>query len=171
MATKYLDYAGLEHIIGKLKNREFNGQGLSVEDFTSELKSQLTALHNKLKDFDPSGVASDTNLANLQNKVDGLVAIVNAEGTADGDKIINKLNEVFAFLSDVSSDDKLKAILESKVNKETGKGLSSNDYSDSEKAEVAKIAGLQNDVSKKLNSADVVSITNDEIDTMISAQV
>lgn len=169
MATKYLDYAGLEHIIGKLKNRKFNGQGLSTEDFTPELKTNVIALHDKLKDFDPSGVASDTNLADLKAKVDGLVAIINAEGAADGDKLINKLNEVFAFLSDLSSDDKLKAILEGKVSAEPGKGLSTNDYTNSEKEQVAKIASIQEDVAKKLNSTDVVSITNDEIDSIISA--
>lgn len=169
MATKYLDYAGLEHIIGKLKNRKFNGQGLSTEDFTPELKTNVIALHDKLKDFDPSGVASDTNLADLRAKVDGLVAIINAEGAADGDKLINKLNEVFAFLSDLSSDDKLKAILEGKVSAEPGKGLSTNDYTNSEKEQVAKIASIQEDVAKKLNSDDVVSITNDEIDSIISA--
>lgn len=169
MATKYLDYAGLEHIIGKLKNRKFNGQGLSTEDFTPELKTNVIALHDKLKDFDPSGVASDTNLADLKAKVDGLVAIINAEGAADGDKLINKLNEVFAFLSDLSSDDKLKAILEGKVSAEPGKGLSTNDYTNTEKEQVAKIASIQEDVAKKLNSDDVVSITNDEIDSIISA--
>ncbi len=171
MATKYLDYAGLEHIIGKLKNRDFNGQGLSHEDFTAELKIQLAGLYTKLKDFDPSGVASDTNLTNLQNKVDGLVAIINNEGAEDGDKIINKLNEVFAFLSDLSSDDKLAAILSGKVNTEAGKGLSSNDYTDSEKADVAKIAAIQTEVGKKVSKDEISSITNAEIDALINTEV
>lgn len=223
MATKFLDYAGLEHIIGKLKNRQFNGQGLSKEDFTTELKGQLTALQEKLGSFDPSGVATDTNLAALQTKVDGIVAIINSEGTADGDKIINKLNEVFAFLADVSSDTKLKAIVDGKADKATtlagygitdakiedgvvtlgaqtitpltehqdlsayaksadvandltgkvdkveGKALSSNDYTDAEKAQVAKVANLETEVGKKLDSADIVAVTNAEIDAMISA--
>lgn len=197
MATKFLDYAGLEHIIGKLKNRQFNGQGLSKEDFTTELKTQLTALQEKLGSFDPSSVATDSNLAALQTKVDGIVAIINSEGTADGDKIINKLNEVFAFLAEVSSDEKLSAILAGKVDKVEGKGLSANDYTDAdkaavgtiadkvdkvegkglsandytdaEKAEVAKIATIESTLGDKLNSADIVAVTTAEIDAMISA--
>lgn len=169
MATKFLDYAGLEHIIGKLKNRQFNGQGLSKEDFTTELKGQLTALQEKLGSFDPSGVATDTNLAALQTKVDGIVAIINSEGTADGDKIINKLNEVFAFLAEVSSDEKLSAILAGKVDKVEGKGLSANDYTSEEKAQVAKIATIESTLGDKLNSADIVAVTTAEIDAMISA--
>lgn len=168
--TKFLDYAGLEYFVGKLKNRQFNGQGLSKEDFTTELKTQLIALQTKLGSFDPSGVATDTNLAALQTKVDGLVAIINAEGTADGDKIINKLNEVFAFLAELSSDEKLSAILAGKVDKVEGKGLSSNDYTTAEKEQVAKIATMETTLSGKLNSEDVAAITNAEIDAMISAE-
>ncbi len=139
MATKYLDYAGLEYIITKLYERGFNGMGLSHEDFTAELKTRLSGLYDTLKDFDPSTVASDSTLTQLQAKVNGLEAVINSAGTADGDKIINKLNEVFAFLADVSSDDKLKAILDGKVDKVTGKGLSTNDYTAADKGKVANL--------------------------------
>lgn len=139
MATKYLDYAGLEYIITKLYERGFNGMGLSHEDFTAELQTRLSDLYNTLKDFDPNSVASDSTLTQLQAKVNGLEAVINSAGTADGDKIINKLNEVFAFLADVSSDDKLKAILDGKVDKVTGKGLSTNDYTAADKGKVANL--------------------------------
>lgn len=188
MATKYLDYAGLTHIINKLKTRDFNGQGLSKEDFTTELKTQLTALNTKLKDFDPSGVATDTNLSALQTKVDGLVAIINQEGTADGDKIINKLNEVFAFLAGVSSDDKLNAILSEKADKSTtleGYGITDAKIEDGtvtlgaqsitpltehqSLAAYAKTSDMNAALAGKLDSSDVTAITNAEIDALIAA--
>ena len=224
MATKYLDFAGLSHIINKLKTRDFNGMGLSKEDFTAELKNRLNDLHTKLNDFDPSGVATDSNLSALQTKVDGMMAVINQEGTADGDKIINKLNEVFAFLSELSSDAKLKALLDSKaeksttlagygvtdakivegtitlgaqsitpltehqdlspyaktadvdsavsgkVDKVTGKGLSTNDYTAADKAQVAKIAEMETTLADKLNSSDVEAITTAEINALIAAE-
>lgn len=177
MAAKYLDYAGLEYIITKLYERGFNGMGLSHEDFTAELKTRLSGLYDTLKDFDPSSVAADSTLTQLQAKVNGLEAVINSAGTADGDTIINKLNEVFAFLADVSSDDKLKAILDGKVDKVTGKGLSTNDYTDAEKAEVAKVASKANaaDVYTKtaadglfVKEADITTITTTEIDNLIN---
>ena len=189
MATKYLDYAGLGHIIAKLNGRTFNGRGLSAEDFTTELKGQLVALQAKLKDFDPSSVATDSTLQALQTKVNGLEAVINSAGTDDGNKIIDKLNEVFAFLADVSSDEKLKAILDGKVDKVTGKGLSTNDYTNEEKALVAtigdkvdKVAGKglsSNDytnadkaavatIGDKLDASDIVAITEAEIDALIA---
>lgn len=199
MVTKYLDYAGLQHIITKLYERGFNGMGLSHEDFTATLKGQLEALQAKLADFDPNSVASDSTMTQLQAKVNGLEAVINSAGTADGDKIINKLNEVFAFLADVSSDDKLKAILDGKVDKVTGKGLSTNDYTAADKSKVGNLpdntsAELDKKVSKvtgkglstndytdaekaavatignKLNTADVAAITTAEIDALLAAE-
>lgn len=116
---KYLDLAGLQSLVDKLMAREFKGMGLSHVDFTAEQNTRLNALHEKLSAFDPSSVATDTNLAALQDKVNGLAAIINSEETPDGNKIIDKLNEVFAFLADVSSDDKLKALLDGKADKAT----------------------------------------------------
>lgn len=49
------------------------------------------------------------------------------------------------------------------VAKEAGKALSSNDYTAADKAEVAK-------VKDKLDSADVVAITNAEIDSIIAPE-
>ena len=113
--TKYLDYDGLAHVIRQLYARGFNGMGLSHEDFTAELAGQLSALHERLKDFDPSQVAADSTIAALAAKVEGLAAVINSEETPDGNTVIDKLNEVFAFLSELDSDAKLKGILDGKA--------------------------------------------------------
>lgn len=207
MATKkFLDYAGVQHLIGKLKTRQFAGMGLSAEDFTSELKGQLVALYAKLEDFDPDSVAADSTLATLQQKVDGLAAIINSAGTDDGDTVINKLNEVFAFLADLSSDQKLKAIVDGKADKATtlaGYGITDAKIENGtitlgaktitpltehqSLAAYAKTADVNaaigecakktemdltiNDINaelaNKMNAADILAITSDEIDSII----
>lgn len=179
MATKYLDYAGLEYIITKLYERGFNGMGLSHEDFTAELKTRLSDLYNTLKDFDPNSVASDSTLTQLQAKVNGLEALIEA----DSDEVINKFNEIVAFLAGIQPSDTLEGKLSGiatqistakkagddaaaalaafktevngpsgKVDKVANKGLSSNDYTDEAVAEVAKVAS-------KANAADVYTKT------------
>lgn len=207
MATKkFLDYAGVQHLIGKLKTRQFAGMGLSAEDFTSELKGQLVALNAKLENFDPDSVAADSTLATLQQKVDGLAAIINNAGTDDGDTVINKLNEVFAFLADLSSDQKLKAIVDGKADKATtlagygitdakiengtvsigGKSITPLTEHQSLAAYaktadvIAVIDGcvkqtemdltiqdINAQIEQKMNAADIVAITSDEIDSII----
>lgn len=202
MATqKFLDYAGVEHLIGKLKTRQFAGMGLSTEDFTSELKDQLVALNAKLETFDPNSVASDATLTTLQSKVDGLAAIINSGNTDDGDKVINKLNEVFAFLADLSSDSKLKAIVDGKADKATtlaGYGITDAKIENgtvsiggksitpltehqslaayaktadvnTELAKCAKTEAMETALAGKLNTSDIVAITNSEIDSVINS--
>lgn len=189
MATKFLDYACLEHIIGKLKNRQFNGMGLSKEDFTTELKGQLAALQAKLADFDPTSVSTNANLEALQSKVNGLAAIINSEETADGDKVVNKLNEVFAFLAELSSDDKLKALLDGKADKSTtlaGYGIADAKIADGtitlgaqsikpltehQSLEAyATTSAMNSALEGKLNSADITAVTTAEIDALIATE-
>ena len=177
--AKYLDYAGFGHFIGKLKNGEVFGKGLSANDLTNDLLAKLNA-------------TVDTTTYNaLKAKVEALEALFTAD--TNEDKVIDKVNEVFSFLAGLSSDAKLKALLDGKadsattlagygitdakidagvitlgnntikpltthqsladyaktadvnsaldgkVDKVDGKALSTNDYTDAEKAEVAKV--------------------------------
>lgn len=91
MANKYLDYAGLGYFIGRLKARAVGGLGLSANDYSDDEKQKL---------------------AQVVTKLEGLEAVIT--GT-DSDKIFNKLGEVFAFLTDISSDAKLSALLAGKA--------------------------------------------------------
>lgn len=164
---KYLDLTGLQSIIDKLVAGEVKGMGLSEENFTTELSGNLTSLYNKLKDFDPSKVATDSTLTALQNKVNGLAAIINNDGNPDDDTIINRLNEVFAFLAEIPENDKLKALLDGKVSTETGKGLSTNDYTDSDKAAVATIGNKVDKVAGKgLSTNDYTTAEKNAVATI-----
>lgn len=178
MATKYLDYAGLEHIVGKLYARGFKGMGLSHEDFTAELKAKYDAL---------AAASSVEDLQALFTRVDELEALIDA----DKDGAINKFNEIVAFLAGITESQTLdgivgniatqvadakkagtdaasaletyKTVADGKfVAKVSGKGLSTNDYTTAEKNAVATI-------SAKLNAADIAAITTAEIDTIVNA--
>ncbi len=186
MATKYLDLAGLSYFIEKLKNRQVAGLGLSAEDFSAEFKSQLSALHSRLASFDPASVASASSFNSLKQSVDGLAAIINSDDRTDGDKIINKLNEVFTFLSTISSDQKLSSILAGKADKATtiaGYGITDAAIVDGTitlgTASIRPLTQHQSldayatksytnsELAKKANSADIVALTNAEIDSAI----
>lgn len=140
MATKYLDYAGLQSLLGKLFERKFKGLGLSKNDFTDTLKSKLEA------------ITSPEDLTALQTRVAAIEKLVES----DTDGAINKFNEIVAFLEGVKDTETLDGLVSGKVDKEAGKGLSANDYTDADKAEVAKIAG-------KLDASALTAITEAEI--------
>lgn len=160
--TKYLDYAGLQRLLTKLFAREFKGMGLSTNDFTDALKAKLDSL------------ASPEDLTALTEKVTKLEALV----AADSDGVINKFNEIVAFLAGIGDDktldglmadiaaqvaeakkagtdaaaalDAYKATADGKfVAKVTGKGLSTNDYTAADKTAVGTIANKVDKVTGK----------------------
>ncbi len=161
--TKYLDYAGLQHIIEKLYARGFNGMGLSHEDFTAELKAKYDAL---------AAASSVEDLTALFNRVTALEKLVEA----DSDQVINKFNEIVSFLAGIEQGSGLKqmladiatqiadakkagtdaaAALAGKVDKVEGKGLSTNDYTTAEKNAVATIGDkVDKEAGKGLSSND-----------------
>ena len=124
-------------IDGKVDRK--SGYGLSKNDFTDLLKAKLESLQN----YDDSEVRS--LVAEIQKELDTLV-----EGDTQG--VIDSFNEMEAFLQGITETETLTGLLEQlktsleeqisqKVDKEAGKGLSSNDYTDEEKV---KLAGLEN---------------------------
>lgn len=124
-------------IDGKVDRK--SGYGLSKNDFTDLLKAKLEGLQN----YDDSEVRS--LVAEIQKELDTLV-----EGDTQG--VIDSFNEMEAFLQGITETETLTGLLEQlktsleeqisqKVDKEAGKGLSSNDYTDEEKV---KLAGLEN---------------------------
>lgn len=88
-STKFLNYAGLEHLIEVLKSHGVaGGLGLSQENFTSALKAKYDAL---------VAVSSVEDMEALFTRVSSLEALVEA----DSDKAINKFNEIVAFLAGI----------------------------------------------------------------------
>ena len=162
---KFLDHDGLTHIIEKLYARGFKGMGLSHEDFTAELKAKLNS------------TATTEGIAQLERRMTGLETVINSDGTADGDSVINKLNEVFAFLADVSSDQKLKALLAGKMDATavtladgviTINGESITPLTEHQSlAAYALKSYVDGELAKKVNAS--AAITNAEIDAIISA--
>jgi hypothetical protein len=67
------------------------------------------------------------------------------EGVTDSETLVAKIAEINASIA--AEQSRVNDELASKVDKVTGKGLSTNDYTDEEKAQVAKIGGKQDTLS------------------------
>lgn len=93
--TKYLSLAGLTTFVAQLKARGFEGMGLSEENFTAALKAKLEA------------TATTEGLKELNDKVTALEALVQT----DSDGVINKFNEIVAFLAGISDTKTLDGLL------------------------------------------------------------
>lgn len=175
---KYLDLEGLQYLITKLLAGGIKGKGLSTNDLTDALLTKI------------NGTATSEGLADLTTRLEALETHF---GT-DTDKVINKFQEIVAFLAGVESTETLEgmmadiatqiadakkagtdaaaalntyktsndAAVAKKVDKVSGKGLSTNDYTAADKKLVATI-------SDKLDAADLSAIATTEIDALISA--
>ena len=95
------------------------GKGLSTEDYTTEDKAKLAGLSN----YD------DSTLASKVADIEGLIPSTASEE--------NRL----ATIEDIPEISEVNAALDNKVDKEDGKGLSTEDYTTEEKS---KLAGLSN---------------------------
>jgi len=188
--TKYLTLEGLQHFVEKLYARGFNGLGLSQENFTTALLNKLnsTATTEGMAELTARVAAVE---ALIESDADGAInkfneivkfleGIANAEGDDNLKKILAaKANSATTLAGYGINDAKIvdgtitlggatitpltaHQDISGKVDKEAGKGLSANDYTDADKAAVDTIAD-------KLNAADIVAITNAEIDTILNA--
>ena len=96
MATtrKFLSVDGLKFFVSQLYARGFNGMGLSHVDFTEELKEKLESS------------ASTANIKALNDKIEALQALVNA----DSNGAIDRFNEIVDFLAGIGDDTTLKGM-------------------------------------------------------------
>lgn len=145
-----------------LKVDKVSGKGLSTNDFTTVEKSKLASLSNY----------NDTELRNLINN------------TYTKSEIDNKIDEVVAGgevdLSNYYTKSETDSKVSNKVDKVTGKGLSTNDYTTAEKTKLAEltnyddsgirtlIANIQNQVEytlveKTVSAAGVLNLSNDRL--------
>lgn len=134
------------------------GKGLSTNDYTTTEKTKLTNIEaeanktvvdDSLKSNSSNPVANSVLYTALGNKVDK----VSGKGLSTNDYTTSEKNKLAALenyddtqvLSDIESlqsDMEGAAVaLDNKVDKVSGKGLSTNDYTDTEKT---KLAGLSN---------------------------
>ncbi len=157
--NKFLNYAGLEHVLEKLIGMSVNGdKGLVSKAKLDEITTRL------------SQVATSENLTTLQGKVTELEGLIEA----DQDGAINKLKEIFSFLNGLSDDSTLQGLLADiatqvggKVDKVDGMGLSTNDYSNADKAAVQTIGNKVDKVDGKgLSTNDYTDAAKEAVATI-----
>lgn len=145
-----------EQLDGKVD--KVTGKGLSTNDYTTDDKAKLaalnnyddTALSNRIGTIETNYVTSSTFTSSLSNKVDKVAGKgLSTNDYSNEDKL--KLAGLFNY-NDTSLSNRIGTIeanyvststftssLSNKVDKEAGKGLSTNDYTATEKAKVALI--------------------------------
>ncbi|WP_416441977.1 beta strand repeat-containing protein [Leeuwenhoekiella sp. A16] len=122
-----------------LKVDKVTGKGLSTEDYSTAEKTKLAAISGtNTGDQDLSSYATNTNLALKANIASptftgtvsgitkGMVGLGNVDNTSDADKPVSTATQT---------------AIDLKVDKVTGKGLSTEDYSTAEKTKLAAISG------------------------------
>lgn len=119
------------------------GKGLSANDFTDALKAKLEGLSN----YD------DTEVRSLITVINGRLDTILGDGASTA---IDTFNEIEAFLAGITDTQTLTGLLQeqkqtittetdnklaNKIDKVSGKGLSTNDYTNDEKAKLGALLG------------------------------
>ena len=159
----------------KQPNKPSYSVGEISYDGTMTLAQKLTAMDTAIQNaiqVDTAMSGSSTNP--VQNKViksyvddlisnlQGVLNTITQDGATAG--VIDTFNEVKAFLAGISNSDTLAAKLLNKVDKENGKGLSTNDYTDAEKTKLGALptnAELTKALGEKANTADIPTNVSD----------
>ena len=184
-ANDYTDSDKAE--VAKIKDKvdKVSGKGLSTNDFTSAYKTKLdnldtnisetlagkadktevltktnTAAFTPTADYQPATKKYVDDLASNKGGGDMMKAVYDqdASGTVDdSDKLGGQSPSYYAKASDLTN----------KVDKVSGKGLSTNDYTNAEKAEVAKVKDKVDKVSGKgLSTNDFTSAYKTKLDNL-----
>ena len=127
----------LQELIEKKVNKE-DGKGLSTNDFTNEYKQKLEGLQpTDVSGLLPKGGYDGTG-QELKDAIDGLqTKIGQVETTLSvDDTAFDTLQEI---VTQVKSNKNLETLLTDKINKEDGKGLSSNDFTNELKQKLEQL--------------------------------
>ena len=152
---------------------KITGKGLSTNDFTNALKSKLEGLNN----YDDSALS--TKIDNLTNSFNTLVS-----GNASA--AIESFNEIIAFLDSIEDSTTLEGIIagintqinnvdkkvtnltstvNNKVDKVSGKQLSTNDYTTAEKNKLASLSNYDDSEVRSLISGKVDKVSGKGLST------
>ncbi len=139
--------ARMPQLAGKVDKEA--GKGLSTNDYTTEEKAKLAGMEPGAQVNDVTSVAGKTGAVTL-DKAD--VGLGNVDNTADLDKPISTAAQ---------------SALDTKVDKVTGKGLSTNDYTTEEKT---KLAGIETGANNYVHPAShpATMITEDTAHRFVS---
>ena len=127
----------LQELIDKKVNKE-DGKGLSTNDFTNEHKQKLEGLQpTDVSGLLPKGGYDGTG-QELKDAIDGLqTKIGQVETTLSvDDTAFDTLQEI---VTQVKSNKNLETLLTDKINKEDGKGLSTNDFTNELKQKLEQL--------------------------------
>lgn len=127
----------LQELIDKKVNKE-DGKSLSTNDFTNEHKQKLEGLQpTDVSGLLPKGGYDGTG-QQLKDAIDGLqTKIGQVETTLSvDDTTFDTLQEI---VTQVKSNKNLETLLTDKVNKEDGKGLSTNDFTNELKQKLEQL--------------------------------
>jgi len=125
--------------VNVIESVKVNGTALSIASkaVNIDLSNYLTAITKSMVESVLTGTitshthnyGSASDVATLQSKVSAIETVINAAGAEDEGTVIDKLNEIFAFLENTSEGSNLVTMLSGKVSTTTkvnNKALSSN---------------------------------------------
>lgn len=153
MADKFIKLAQLSHFYDKTKEvfvAKETGKGLSTNDFTTDEKTKLAGIADGANKY-VLPAATTSALGGV--KGGGNVAISNAGVMSVDLSAYQKTADADAkYYTQASA----KTDLDTKVNKVSGKGLSTNDYTTEEKTKLAGVAEGANNYTLPLATASVL---------------
>lgn len=130
------------------------GKGLSTNDYTNEEKAEVAKVSGKVDKVSGKGLSTNDYTDSAKSfleetvpeqidRIDAKIAEVEANVYSNFKNKVDKVAGKGLSTNDYTDDDKNEvAKIADKVDKVTGKGLSTNDYTDEEKIEVAKVPSL-----------------------------
>lgn len=162
--------------VNVIESVKVNGSALSITSkaVNIDLSSYLTGITKAMVEGVLTGAisshthnyAAPGDITALDGRLDTLEAIINSAGSADGDTVINKLNEIFALLENSTEGDNLVTMLAAKVpttRTVNTKALSSNI--------VLSGADILVGGSTSANAAALISVAFKTLEDSIAAKV
>lgn len=158
MANKYLDDDGLRYLWSKITGKfveQESGKGLSTNDYTTAEKNKLAGVAsgaevNVQADWNETSSSSDAFIKNKPT-IPPAVTVDSAISSTSENPVQNKV---------------IYTALDGKVDKVSGKGLSTNDYTTAEKN---KLSGIATGAEVNQNAFSNVKVTVGTTDTTIAA--
>ena len=145
------------------------GKGLSTNDFTDKYKANLDSLDTALE-----AKADASDLTATQNQLNSLNDEISAlSTTVAGKASTSDVTSLATTVGGKADTIYVNTELAKKVNKETGKGLSTNDYTTAEKNKLAGIAEGANKttVDSALSSTSTNPVQNKAVNTALSSKL
>ena len=141
----------------EFKNAVIQDSKTDIDEYTSSKKNEYNDnATEKIQEYDSNATSkTETFNTNAQNKID--------EYNTNAESLINRIAGV------ESKNTEQDTNIANKVDKEAGKGLSSNDYTDAEKEKLASLSNY-NDTEIKADITDIKA-KNTEQDTNIANKV